>query len=148
VDFSQYTISFVHQAVRWTLSEISAEGRTVEIQWVKGRSGVADNEKADVLAGRAAEKIAPAPCMSLAFLKQRSRRGTGRPKNDGTETQHIMEAKRSPRLQRESLALTGARSGVARVAAQIPTGHWRLTVYLKRIRKCRDDGCWFCSRQH
>jgi len=35
---------------------------------------------------------------------------------------------------------------LARTVTQIRTGHWRSAVFLKRIRKCRDDNCWFCKR--
>jgi hypothetical protein len=38
-----------------------------------------------------------------------------------------------------------ARNSLARTAAQVPTGHWRPVVYLKRTRKRRDDKCWFCQ---
>jgi hypothetical protein len=34
---------------------------------------------------------------------------------------------------------------IARVAAQIRTGHWRSAVYLKRIRKRDTDWCWLCE---
>jgi hypothetical protein len=43
-----------------------------------------------------------------------------------------------------------ARNSIARMAAQIRTGHWRSAVYLRRIKKRRikkrrDDRCWFCE---
>jgi hypothetical protein len=31
------------------------------------------------------------------------------------------------------------------MAAQIKTGHWRSAVYLRRIKKRRDDICCFCE---
>jgi hypothetical protein len=42
--------------------------------------------------------------------------------------------------------LDRARNSIARVAAQIRTGHWRSAVYLKRIRKRESDRCWLCER--
>ena len=39
------------------------------------------------------------------------------------------------------------RNAIARTAAQIRTGHWRSTVYFKRIRRRGDDGCWFCHER-
>jgi hypothetical protein len=41
--------------------------------------------------------------------------------------------------------LDRARNSIARVAAQIRTGHWRSAVYLKRIRKRESDRCWLCE---
>jgi hypothetical protein len=41
--------------------------------------------------------------------------------------------------------LDGAKNGLARVVAQIRSGHWRSAVYFKRIRKREDDHCWFCQ---
>jgi hypothetical protein len=41
--------------------------------------------------------------------------------------------------------LDRARNSIARVAAQIRTGHWRSAVYLKRIRKRDSDRCWLCE---
>jgi len=41
--------------------------------------------------------------------------------------------------------LDKARNVIARLAAQIRTGHWRSAVYLHRIRKRADDKCWFCQ---
>jgi hypothetical protein len=38
-----------------------------------------------------------------------------------------------------------ARNAIARTAAQIRTGHWRSAVYLSRIKKRREDKCWFCE---
>jgi hypothetical protein len=37
--------------------------------------------------------------------------------------------------------LDGAKNGLARVVAQIRSGHWRSAVYLKRIRKRKEDYC-------
>jgi len=51
------------------VSELLTVGRTVNLVWVKGHSGVLDNEEADKQAGRAAEKANTNPVTSLAHLK-------------------------------------------------------------------------------
>jgi hypothetical protein len=38
------------------------------------------------------------------------------------------------------------KNGIARVASQIRSGHWKSAVYLKRIRKRDDDRCWYCFK--
>jgi hypothetical protein len=42
--------------------------------------------------------------------------------------------------------LDGAKNRLARVAAQIRSGHWRSAVYLKRIAKREEDHYWFFSK--
>jgi hypothetical protein len=49
-----------------------------------------------------------------------------------------------PPLPPEKPCMDRAKNGIARTAAQLRTGHWR-SVYLKTIKKHRDDKCWFCS---
>jgi len=83
--------------------------------------------------------------MSLAHLKlrisDRSRKAKeawhARPDHHGTEEIPPPPPKKS--------MLDGARNAIARVVAQIRTGHWRSAVYLHRIRKRTDDKCWFCQ---
>jgi len=43
----------------------------------------------------------------------------------------------------KKFCLDRARNALTHTAAQIRTGHWRSAVYHKRIRKRRDDRCWF-----
>jgi hypothetical protein len=55
------------------------------------------------------------------------------PDHHGSEEIPLSPAKKS--------CMDRARNSVAQTATQIRTGHWRSAVYLKRIKKRRDDKC-------
>jgi hypothetical protein len=121
--------------------------RRADITWVKGHSSVPGNERADELAGEAAENLGPYTAMSLAHLRLRisERFRTAKESWHANPTKHgTMETPPPP--PKKSM-LDRARNAVARTAAQIRTGHWRSVVYLKRIRKpgYLSDKCWFCD---
>jgi hypothetical protein len=59
------------------------------------------------------------------------------PRHHGTDEIPPPPAKKS--------CMDQARNAIARTAAQIRTGHWRSAVYFKRIRKRKEDKCWFCE---
>jgi hypothetical protein len=48
---------------------LRGRGKTVNLVWVKGHEGTPGNEKANALAGRAAEKPGYSRVMSIAHLK-------------------------------------------------------------------------------
>ena len=131
------------------VSTLKRHGRRVAIAWVKGHADIAGNERADKLAGSAAEKAGPssgAPIAFLAYLKPRisdrfreaKESWRANPTNHGTEEIPPPPPKKS--------CLDHMRNSLACAAAQIRTGHWRSAVYLKRIRKMTNDECWFCRR--
>ena len=122
--------------------------RWVNIEWVKGHAGTPGNERADALAGSAAETAGPySPVMSLAFLKMRisDKFRTAKDGWHNDPSNHGL-AEIPPPPPKKSM-LDRARNAIARTAAQIRTGHWRSAVYLKRIRKpgYTEDACWFCN---
>jgi hypothetical protein len=99
-----------------------------------------------VLAGT--ERVALAPYMSLAFLKLRVSERFRKAKERWHENLAYYGGEEIPPPPAKKSCLDRTRNAIARVAAQIRTGHWRSAVYLKRIRKRADDGCWFCPRQN
>jgi hypothetical protein len=86
--------------------------------------------------------------MSLTFLKLRISEKYRNAKEKWHEdpTHHGSEEISPPPTKKS--CLDRAKNGIARTAAQIRTGHWRSSVYLKRIRKRQDDKCWFCRRRN
>jgi hypothetical protein len=120
------------------------EGRSANIVGVKAHAGTLGNERADRcahMAGRrqdclVADRI-PSPPQTRISQKFRTAKDWHKdPRNYGTKEIH-------PRLPPKKSCLDRARNNLARTAAQIRTGHWRSAVYLKRIRKRRDDKCWY-----
>jgi hypothetical protein len=83
--------------------------------------------------------------MSLTFLKTRiSERYDKAKKIWNDNPNHRGKDAIDPPPPKKS-CLDGAKNGLARVVAQIRTGHWKSAVYLKRIKKRTDDRCWHCN---
>jgi hypothetical protein len=115
-------------------------GRSTEITRVKGHSPVESlATRADVLAGKAADKTSWSAVTSLAHLKLRisEKFRSAKEKWHGDPTHHETEEIPPPPPKKSCLDRAG--NALARTAAQICTGHWRSAVYLKRIRKWADD---------
>jgi hypothetical protein len=134
------------RSIQKILVDILGQGRSANIVWVKGHIGIPRNEKADRLAGQAAGKVAWSRTASLSNGKLRvseryreaKKKWHENPKHHGKDEIPPPEPKKS--------CMDRAHNSIARAAAQISTGHWRSAIYLKRIRKRTDSGCWFCKR--
>jgi len=120
-------------------------GKTTDIIWVKGHEGTPGNERADILVGKAAEKLSHSRVVSLAHLKLQisEKFRTAKTAWDTDQRHHRTEAIPPPPPKKS--CLDKMRNSLARTAAQIRTGHWRSAVYLKRIRKRAEDDCWCCQ---
>jgi ribonuclease HI len=53
------------------VAHLPRHNHSAEITWVKGHTGTPANERADALAGMAAEKVSWSPFTSLALLELR-----------------------------------------------------------------------------
>jgi hypothetical protein len=134
------------RSIQKILVDILHQGRSANIVWVKGHIGIPGNEKADRLAGQAAGKVAWSRTASLSHLKLRiSERYREAKKKWHENPKHHGKDEIPPPAPKKS-CMDRAHNSIARAAAQIRTGHWRSAIYLKRIRKRTDSGCWFCKR--
>jgi ribonuclease HI len=61
----------VARNIRNMVCSLRRQGKTVNLVWAKGHQGTPGNEKADILAGRAAERAGYSKVMSIAHLKLR-----------------------------------------------------------------------------
>jgi hypothetical protein len=112
---------------------------------MKSHEGTPGNEKADALAGKAAEKTGYSRHMSIAHLKLRISEKFRKAKDLWHKAPDHHGTEEIPPPPPKKSCLDGMRNATARTVAQIRIGHWRFAVYLKRIRKMAEDKCWFCQ---
>jgi ribonuclease HI len=129
--------------VRNMVCELRGQGKTVDLVWVKGHQGTPGNEKADVLAGKAASKTGYSKVMTISHLKPRISERYNTKKEDWQTSPHHHGTEEIPPPPPKKSCLDRMRNALARTVAQTRTGHWGSAVYLKRIRKMSDDKCWF-----
>ena len=109
------------------------------ILWVKGYAGVHGNERADRLASRAAERVAPPGTgtvrATIAFMKGPISENYNALNDRWLADPNTMGARGNPAPPPKKSCLDRASNRIARMVAQICTDHWRSAVFLKRIRK-------------
>jgi ribonuclease HI len=129
------------------IQRLKAQGKTASIDWVQGHNNDPGNDRADELAGQAAELPPPrlANAVSIAWMRQTvSDQYTATANIELRETgKHTI----TPPPPKKS-ALDKGPNSEARAVAQLRTNHWLSGVYLKRIKKRSHDGCWFCEPSH
>jgi hypothetical protein len=132
--------------IQHMVAQLPHQYQSAEITWVEGHAGTPGNERADALAGMAAGRTAWSPFTSLAHLKLRVSERCRRTKQEWNDDPHHHGTEEiPPPPPKKKSCMDQTRNAIARTAAKIRTGHWRSAEYFKRVRKRKDDKCWFCK---
>jgi hypothetical protein len=101
-----------------------------------------------VLARQEAGKVASSTTVSVTSLKLQisERYSKAKERWNKNPAHHGKDSIAPPRPKKS--CLDGAKNGIARVASQIRSGHWKSAVYLERIRKRDDDRCGYCRHKN
>jgi hypothetical protein len=131
--------------VVYAVQKRKERGWRTSTEWVLGHSGIAGNDRADELAGEAVPEKKTGRT-SIASPKERISQHYTTAKD--TETERGNDSILPPAPKKSFL--DGASNRLARIIAQIRTGHWLCAPYLKRTRKNMDnevsDRCWRCGQ--
>jgi len=109
--------------IQGTVQDLVKSGHSASITWVKGHDGTPSNERADTLAGQAAEKTAWSGVTSLAYLRLRisEQFRTAKEAWHRDPAHHgILEIPPPPP---KKSCLNKARNSLVRTAVQIRTSH-------------------------
>jgi hypothetical protein len=122
------------------IQRLCRRGQTASIDWIKGHSDNKGNDRAEYLAGQAAESQGPSGQhrVSIAWMREKI-------SNSYTMTANIELQSRGNLtiipLPPKKSALDKARNREAGIASQLRTNHGLSGVYLKRIGKRDSAGC-------
>jgi hypothetical protein len=105
--------------IRNMVCDLRRHRRTVSLVWAKGHEGTPGNERADTLAGKAAEK----PGHSMAHLKLQISEKFKRAKETLHKTPGHHGTEETPPPPPKKSCLDNKRNSLARTVAQIRTGH-------------------------
>jgi hypothetical protein len=125
------------------------QGKRVSIIWIKGHNGNTGIDRADALAGRAAENTPQRTInshqVSIAWMNQT----VSQPYSEAATLELRDRGKHTiiPPPPKKS-AMNKARNREARISSQLCTNHWLSGLYLKLIGKRAHAGCWFCEGRY
>jgi hypothetical protein len=125
------------------------QGKRVSISWIKGHNGNTGHNRADALAGRAAENIPQSTSnshqVSIAWMNQKVSQSYSE-----AATLELRDRGKQAIIQPppKTSAMDKARYREAGISSQLRTNHWLSGVYLKRIGKRAHAGYWFCEDRY
>jgi hypothetical protein len=126
------------------IQRLRRRGQTASIDWIKGHSDNKGNDRADYLAGQAAQSPGRNGKRQVSIAWMREKVSNSYTIAANLELQSRGKLTITPPPPKKS-ALDKALNGEARIASQLRTNHWLFGVYLKQIEKRDTTGHWFCE---